>query len=103
MLRTSTPFASATVSDIVGAKPVVDLSDVNSSSLIAAANDGHTTGRFLMSAPPTDTYFVGINEYLAAGLSLLWNERTIFRDDPRLQMSNNNNRTGTWYKNLAAR
>jgi hypothetical protein len=63
---------------------------------------GIRTGRFL-SAPPTDTYFVGINEYLAAGLSLLWNEEQFFfRDDPRLQMSNNNN-TGTWYKEFGAK
>jgi hypothetical protein len=63
MLRTSTPFASAAKLVILWAKPVVDLSAIPP-PLIAAANDGHTWDDSSCLPPPTDTYFVGINECL---------------------------------------
>jgi hypothetical protein len=85
---------------ILGAKPVVDLSDVNSPSLIAAA--AYTQDDSSCLPPPTDTYLWASTNTLLRVYHYSGTKEQFFRDDPRLKC-HNNNRTGTWCKNLAAK
>jgi hypothetical protein len=95
------------ISDIVGAKPVVDLSDVNSSSLIAAANDGHThwTIPHVCPHPRIPILWTSKNTLLRVYHYSGTKEQYFFRDDPRLKLKfkNQHNRTAVWYQNVAAK
>jgi hypothetical protein len=93
--------------DIVGAKPVVDLSGVNSSSLIAAAKDGHThwTIPQVCPHPRIPIWWNSKNTLLRVYHYYGTKEQYFFRQDPRLVMEGNDNRTGprtaAWYGGLA--